>query len=1281
MFVSVDKTLMNRTFMGNLIIFSLLLGMFIPNVAFANSMYTTYQAKIIKPDGIPLEAANVNFRFTILDPVGSCILYTENFNFINMSDSAGLVSFSLGSGIKTYPTSGAVNFSDVFNNQVSSLACDAGAPAYIPQANDLRKIVMQFHDGSGWQTMPAMSINHVPYAMYAKSAASATTAVNSLQLNGKTDADFVQKSSIPTCGVSQTLQFNGASFNCMGIAGVGGGGVLLSVSGTAPIAITGSVSAPMISINVASMSSDGYLTAIDYAEFKTKLSASSTSITSALGYDPVSGSAVAAQIAAANLSGDVSGTTSSNSVITVGGKTAAEISASVDDTLLATASSTANTIVKRNASGNAQFGGISATAASLNYVDIYKPSSSFNIRLQAPTSLSTNYVLNLPTTSGTIGQVLSTDGAGNLSWIDSATGSVTSVSGTAGEITSSGGATPALGLANAGTAGTYYKVITDNKGRVTSGATTLTLSDLPNNLLTTTSNFAGDISGMIANITVNRIQGVSVTVTSLATNDILQYDGAKYVNRNIPTCGGSQYLTFNGTSFSCVADAGASGTITTLSVAGPISSTGGANPTLSIAQANSTTNGYLSSTDWNTFNNKQNATSAAIIATLGYTPANATSFTTLSSNVSSLQSATSTSFTTLTNNINSVSSSVSSLAASTAASLSAITSSQWSNVASGISYMAGHVGIGTINPGQVMEVSKAQDAVTALNVVNSSNSTNASTKISVNSNAVEGAIYTTAENYVGNFSGVSAADSFVVRSAGSVPAANMFVGTGSSSPLHFITDNSIRFSVATNGNVGVGTITPAAKFHVNANSGSNTIALFANNDFVLNSTGSGLLLTTSATTGNTSVKLQAFGAGNTNVQNLVLNAAGGNVGIGTTTPATKLSVSGGVQISMESATCTISYAGTLRYSAGNVEYCNGSTWSAFGVATAGVNSLNGSTSQTQTFAAGTTGNLPAFVTANGVHTLNIPLASATGSVTAGLISNSDYVSFSNKITSSAASIAQVLGYVPASATVLGNYLVKTNNLSDLSSSATARTNLGLGGFATISSLNLGSASATGTLAAARLPAMAGDVSSSAGSNSLTVVGLQGRSVVATAPASGQVLAYNGAAWAPYTVATSQWNTSGTTINYTAGNVGVGTTSPGAKLEVTAGANSNGALRVYASGTTSGSFAAQTYMTGTATWSVGSEAGNGRFFIYNNAALSDQLHFTGGINSSVYMNALGTGDVSLQSGGLVRLTVKPSGNVGIGTSNPTTTLHVSGTLLVTDRIKIQGTTGLPAPQMP
>jgi hypothetical protein len=60
----------------------------------------------------------------------------------------------------------------------------------------------------------------------------------------------------------------------------------------------------------------------------------------------------------------------------------------------------------------------------------------------------------------------------------------------------------------------------------------------------------------------------------------------------------------------------------------------------------------------------------------------------------------------------------------------------------------------------------------------------------------------------------------------------------------------------------------------------------------------------------------------------------------------------------------------------------------------GITSLNGSTSTSQTFAVGTTGSDFAIVTNGGVHTFNIPTASATA--TRGLLTSADWSTFNNK---------------------------------------------------------------------------------------------------------------------------------------------------------------------------------------------------------------------------------------------------------------------------------------------
>lgn len=116
---------------------------------------------------------------------------------------------------------------------------------------------------------------------------------------------------------------------------------------------------------------------------------------------------------------------------------------------------------------------------------------------------------------------------------------------------------------------------------------------------TTATNFsgsiAGDVSGTQGATSVDKIKGVGLDFSVAPTN--------------------GQVLKFNGTNWAPAADGNAGGTVTSVTAAGtagnPLAVSGTATaPTVDIAKATSTANGYLASTDWTTFNNKQNASLA-----------------------------------------------------------------------------------------------------------------------------------------------------------------------------------------------------------------------------------------------------------------------------------------------------------------------------------------------------------------------------------------------------------------------------------------------------------------------------------------------------------------------------------------------------------------------------------------------------------------------------------------------------------------------------------------------
>ena len=217
-----------------------------------------------------------------------------------------------------------------------------------------------------------------------------------------------------------------------------------------------------------------------------------------------------------------------------------------------------------------------------------------------------------------------------------------------------GSATPTAGAVayGSGTAYAFTAAGTTNQALLSAGAGTPTW----NTLTSGSSILYGNGSGLFSNVTigsgvsfvggtlsatgtggtVTSVTGTSPVVSSggatpaisLATayGDTLNPYAAKTANYVLagPTTGAAAAPTFR---------ALVSGDIPSLSyvssVAGtaPVVSSGGLTPTISMAAANSTTNGYLTSTDWNTFNNKGSGTvtsvtgTAPVVSSGGTTPA------------------------------------------------------------------------------------------------------------------------------------------------------------------------------------------------------------------------------------------------------------------------------------------------------------------------------------------------------------------------------------------------------------------------------------------------------------------------------------------------------------------------------------------------------------------------------------------------------------------------------------------------------------------------------------
>src|ERR1700754_2848355 len=140
---------------------------------------------------------------------------------------------------------------------------------------------------------------------------------------------------------------------------------------------------------------------------------------------------------------------------------------------------------------------------------------------------------------------------------------------------------------------------------------------------------------------------------------------------------------------------------------------------------------------------------------------------------------------------------------------------------------------------------------------------------------------------------------------------------------------------------------------------------------------------------------------------------------------------------------------------------------------------------------------------------------------------------------------------------------------------------------------------------------------------------------------------------------SQWTTSGTTINYGAGNVGVGVASPTSKLDVNGTVNAT-ALSVNGTPLVSSQWATSGTTINYSTGNVGIGV----------ASPTSKLDVNGTVNATG-LSVNGTPLVSSQwatSGTTINY---GAGNVGIATASPTEKLHVTGNVKVSGNIDVGG----------
>jgi len=278
----------------------------------------------------------------------------------------------------------------------------------------------------------------------------------------------------------------------------------------------------------------------------------------------------------------------------------------------------------------------SSVATSVTIVDQTSSSSTFYPLFYSATSGSTNTVDTsstklqyVPSTGTLISTVFSGSGAGLTNIPNSA---LTNASFTLGSTSIALGSTTTTiaGLVSV-TSTTFVGALSGNATTATSAVTATNANNVA--ITDNTSSVSTWYPTIVSNTTGNLPETTSSTKLSfvpstgtlaVANLNLTNALGIAYGGTNstaTPTAGGVGYGTGTAHAYSAVGTSGqvltsagagvpiwttpTTGTVTSVTGTAPVVSSGGNTPVISMAAATTSVNGYLTSTDWNTFNGKQ----------------------------------------------------------------------------------------------------------------------------------------------------------------------------------------------------------------------------------------------------------------------------------------------------------------------------------------------------------------------------------------------------------------------------------------------------------------------------------------------------------------------------------------------------------------------------------------------------------------------------------------------------------------------------------------------------
>lgn len=344
----------------------LTLGLLGGAASFAQAATTsgiTYQGRIIKPDQQPLEGQNVQFRLQIRSPdSGNCLMYEEQQQ-IDMRNSGGIFAITMNDGSGTRTDTPTYNIDRIFANRgtftYNTTLCASGS-SYTPNSADGRVLQVYFKDEtmSVWEPIPAQALNFVPMAIESKQIAG--FGIQNLLRFSESDGTLVNTSPLNNTQYTELLALLDGTSTRFEKAG--------SLGGTTLPTLGAGAAGKVLSWNG---------TAWEMSTASGGTPGADSVATGNIVDGTITGSDLAATLAITT-----SGAISTTNTISTSGTMSSNVSTSRDFRIYD-----------------------SDVAPNENYISI-----------KAPASIAANYNYVWPANYGSSSQVLTSDGAGGLTW-------------------------------------------------------------------------------------------------------------------------------------------------------------------------------------------------------------------------------------------------------------------------------------------------------------------------------------------------------------------------------------------------------------------------------------------------------------------------------------------------------------------------------------------------------------------------------------------------------------------------------------------------------------------------------------------------------------------------------------------------------------------------------------------------------------------------------------------------------------------------------------------------